>query len=176
LHGLLWSLNNEIAWPLRKPLHAHCSHGPALEYVPRRNGPIVPQGFYVEVTPIAPNFAVQERNYLFKAPPNSQMKTANLPCCQLPDGWGYAIEQVERDTPDEACTCGIYALRSKEALLESSYYLNNEAVGSVALWGKIIPGEDGFRAQYAYPIAIYTDKNLSDYGVPVRPKSELYGG
>jgi hypothetical protein len=52
-------------------------------------------------------------------------------------------------------------------------------VGEVHLWGKVIPGEIGFRAQYAYPRRLYVlrrtmdgDKRamvdaLSAYGVPV---------
>jgi hypothetical protein len=54
-------------------------------------------------------------------------------------------------------------------------YFNGECFGQVALWGKVIEGEDGYRAEFAYPKALYVSylnyrlvEPLSVYGVPVR--------
>lgn len=83
-------------------------------------------------------------------------------------------------SPDERCRCGVYAARSLEDLRGQMLTgLALSVVGEVYLWGKIIPGELGFRAQYAYPKHLYVlrrtmdgDKRamvdaLSVYGAPV---------
>jgi hypothetical protein len=95
------------------------------------------------------------------------------PVVQLPAGYGYELEEVPREIPEKSCSCGIYALRSRAAIACSPYGADAVAVGAVSLWGKIIPGKDGFRAQYAYPLVIYTDLELEDYGVPVLPRNDL---
>lgn len=53
--------------------------------------------------------------------------------------------------------CGIYALKSMDdviALLGDLYYHYSYVVGSVALWGRVVVHEHGYRAQYAYPQTI----------------------
>ncbi len=107
--------------------------------------------------------------------------------------------------PNEACKCGIYGVRTKELLeryLASTPYDLQKlpfafspkldahevrsqsaltvclAVGVVSLWGNVIEGEDGWRAQYAYPydISVYTDNMRvaaflrEQYQVDVRSK------
>lgn len=65
--------------------------------------------------------------------------------------------------PYEGCACGIYATRTpQEALSAVAVRVRNSQfipagtlLGSVALWGKVIEHEGGFRAQYAYPSALY---------------------
>lgn len=54
--------------------------------------------------------------------------------------------------PAEGCTCGLYAARSLEHLRAQPLFgLSRTVVGQVSLWGKVIPGQHGFRAQFAYP-------------------------
>jgi hypothetical protein len=86
--------------------------------------------------------------------------------------------------PGEQCGCGIYAALDLDTLkqlvqpdLESPL-----VVGEVALWGKVIPAELGFRAEFAYPRRLWVVNDaiaaldwlgdlpiaLADrYGVPV---------
>jgi hypothetical protein len=55
--------------------------------------------------------------------------------------------------PSPTCHCGVYAatdLGTLKSLTSPSLRLPL-AVGKVALWGRVIPGERGYRAQYAYP-------------------------
>jgi hypothetical protein len=53
--------------------------------------------------------------------------------------------------PVEGCRCGFYAaLRLEDAQWPSGLY----AYGIVALWGKVIEHEGGYRAQYAYPACV----------------------
>lgn len=73
--------------------------------------------------------------------------------------------------PDETCTCGVYALGSRSASLNYAPYKTFH--GEVYLWGRVIEGTSGYRAQYAYPKSIEVhDKHcmcpeLEAYGVPV---------
>lgn len=54
--------------------------------------------------------------------------------------------------PHEGCTCGLYAARSLDDLRGQPLFgLSRMVVGQVALWGKVIPGQFGYRAQFAYP-------------------------
>src|SRR3990167_93688 len=64
--------------------------------------------------------------------------------------------------------CGYFAMKAPE--LEPSDFF---VIGEVWLWGKVIEHEHGYRAQYAYPAAIYNNhpqaKEIAKlYGVPVK--------
>ncbi|KKR46727.1 MAG: hypothetical protein UU22_C0013G0007 [Parcubacteria group bacterium GW2011_GWA2_40_8] len=95
----------------------------------------------------------------------------------------------KHQVPDIYCRCGIYALRTKEKLF--NYFTGmkmdpakpwtvvsaNErgilpdrimgctVFGQVSLWGEIIEGEDGYRAEYAYPYdltVLADDRRIAD--------------
>jgi hypothetical protein len=54
--------------------------------------------------------------------------------------------------PGDNCTCGIYALTTQEGFPYYTYDGPNYAIwGEVHLWGEIIRGSKGYRAQHAYP-------------------------
>lgn len=57
--------------------------------------------------------------------------------------------------PGRKCTCGIYALSQEEGI---PYYLYNGAgyavFGEVYLWGEVVRGTMGYRAQFAFPKAL----------------------
>jgi hypothetical protein len=92
------------------------------------------------------------------------------------------IEHVDwHEAPEEACTCGIYALNylGERGL---DYHSGVSVVfGTVACWGKVIPGSRGARVEYAYPSELYVRHNallrgyradliverLGAYGVPI---------
>jgi len=81
------------------------------------------------------------------------------------------------ECPDPGC--GIYAVRQLEDLIDQPgvprvrelVNRQNYVVGQVALWGKIIEHERGYRAQYARPVSIgifdgsptYTQSVLATY-------------
>lgn len=50
--------------------------------------------------------------------------------------------------PDLACTCGLYAVNDPDQLRRSR---DPAALGTVALWGRIVEHERGFRAELGYP-------------------------
>jgi hypothetical protein len=56
--------------------------------------------------------------------------------------------------PAADCHCGLYAMRTAADL---DFRLRNRdpvVVGCVKLWGKVIPGTHGWRAEYAYPAGL----------------------
>lgn len=73
------------------------------------------------------------------------------------------------DAPEYDCTCGIYAMREAVGLfpphVQLRYLWGSEIMlfGEVALWGKVIEHDNGFRATYAYPTRIYLPQTLWPY-------------
>jgi hypothetical protein len=93
------------------------------------------------------------------------------------------------EAPDEGCECGIYAACTPDLALS---YLDRHAllgwarwplIGRVALWGRVIECERGWRGTFAYPTQLYLLRaalsrrrgpdaralagQLAVYGVPV---------
>jgi hypothetical protein len=83
------------------------------------------------------------------------------------------------ESPGEECRCGIYGARDLRALRSHPLFgFRFTVAGEVLLWGKVIRGELGYRAQYAYPRRLFVVlrsrerrakavESLSIYGVPV---------
>jgi hypothetical protein len=81
--------------------------------------------------------------------------------------------------PDEACSCGIYAARDRDHLLELGYgqYQDPDDIrvfGEVALSGKVILAEKGYRAARARVKKLYVPHSawrlvraLEGYQVPI---------
>jgi hypothetical protein len=66
------------------------------------------------------------------------------------------------ESPHPRCTCGYYAVKRLATALSWARARNRApasedviVVGRVALWGRVIEHEDGYRAQHAYPQALY---------------------
>jgi hypothetical protein len=94
---------------------------------------------------------------------------------QLVPGYGVGPHA----SPGAGCTCGLYASRDLHRLRGQILFgLRRMVVGEVSLWGTVIPGQHGYRAQYAYPKRLCVFERvadadpalllaLADYGVPV---------
>lgn len=77
--------------------------------------------------------------------------------CLEPRPWG-AMGRLRRPPPTHPaphvdCECGIWGLASPEALLRE-HAAREYVYGVVALWGAVVVGQRGWRAQYAYPQAL----------------------
>jgi hypothetical protein len=60
--------------------------------------------------------------------------------------------RTRHEAPDPACHCGIHASDSLEVVArERPAWLPAPVIGRVALWGRTIAHERGWRARYAYP-------------------------
>jgi hypothetical protein len=55
-------------------------------------------------------------------------------------------------SPDPRCTCGVYASASLHALIDATpSFPAAPVIGTVAMWGRVVEHERGWRAEYAYP-------------------------
>lgn len=68
------------------------------------------------------------------------------------------------DAPREGCICGLYAARDLKRLRGQMLFGHGLlVVGEVSLWGKVIPGLHGYRAEKAYPRQLYVPQRLDDH-------------
>ena len=86
--------------------------------------------------------------------------------------------------PKADCNCGYYAFKTPIDLARNSYGPNPRnpfhLVGRVALWGRVIECTGGYRAEYAYPQALFLGVGADDaakaaarvYGVDCVPAPE----
>jgi hypothetical protein len=87
-----------------------------------------------------------------------------------------------RDGPSPTldCSCGVYAttdLRDPGAAWRSGPHYEHHVIGAVALWGRVVEHESGYRAQHARPLALldgYGAQDVADvYGVPLLSADDL---
>lgn len=66
-----------------------------------------------------------------------------------------ACGRHDAPVPAESCSCGVYALADPDDLphvvFAGSAELAPGAVGTVALWGRVVVHRSGYRAEFAYP-------------------------
>lgn len=60
-------------------------------------------------------------------------------------------EEPPHQSPSESCKCGIYAAHTPDQCAGYGKYV----LGRVNLWGTVIPGEKGYRAEFAYPSELF---------------------
>jgi len=58
---------------------------------------------------------------------------------------------LDHAVPAEGCTCGVYAAKNFQHLIDIGYLGHGGVHGEVYLWGRIVECELGWRAQFAYP-------------------------
>lgn len=81
--------------------------------------------------------------------------------------------------PEEACSCGLYAAKDLDHLMSMNYHRYDaeargmfHVIGRVRLWGKVIEGTQGWRAQYGYPDHLYVPFEAWHL---MEPLKETYG-
>lgn len=82
-------------------------------------------------------------------------------------------QSVHVSPPAQGCQCGAWAFKRGILFTIDGYRSQGETLvmGHVALWGRVIEHEQGYRAQYAYPIALWPyQPTLLPPGFP-RPKA-----
>jgi hypothetical protein len=63
-----------------------------------------------------------------------------------------ATNSVFHSSPEEECSCGIYAAKTFQDLVKLGYS-DYEVFGEVHLWGFVVEHRLGYRGQFAYPKA-----------------------
>jgi hypothetical protein len=71
--------------------------------------------------------------------------------CHIPPAMYFKGRHEGRPSPDLACSCGIYAQLPEHPLTEwdTAKRARVSASGTIAMWGRIIQCERGYKAQYA---------------------------
>ena len=74
--------------------------------------------------------------------------------------------------PSADCTCGWYAVKDRSCLSSDGGPKRTIVGGVVALWGRVIEHEHGYRAQYAYPVRLWRQGPSAPLppGFPVVPQ------
>lgn len=108
-------------------------------------------------------------------PPRKQMDAA---CRQdsfaLMPLFASGSRSPRHPAPHWDCSCGVWAFKDLDILTAAvTQYSDIRVLGTVALWGRVIETENGYRAQYAYPSELWLfDNSLEElgliYDVPVR--------
>ncbi len=93
--------------------------------------------------------------------------------CEVPllRGSGATYVEVNHNIEHDK-RVGIFAFKTLEQTLNSDF--RQQFIGEVALWGEVAEHEEGYRAQYAYPLTLA----VSGYCFPYKEVSEiakLYG-
>lgn len=68
-------------------------------------------------------------------------------------------------SPGQGNQEGVYAVKQPKQVIRSERS-DEQVIGSVALWGKVIEHRDGYRAQYAYPLLIDLEPPMPGFPVP----------
>lgn len=164
----LTSITRPVGWLAGTELEAECGGQNQMAYpfgiVPTRRE----YAWSLVQGGMSPEKARAHRDNLTRTPTLSYIPP--VPSVMPITGMGWVLISRNPDAhtpPGEDCTCGIYAAADLALCPPAEIY------GKVKLWGKVIPGEHGWRAQYAYPSVLYAPPKLAAhpallaYGVEV---------
>lgn len=173
----LYSNTGTAEWPHGKALEAVCHHDWGYEWeivsrgeaqVPYKKGKRAENHFGGQSPTYKNQWWIGDMPLSYKPP--------KRPVVELPDqlAWSYNKKICPHDPVAEDCTCGIYVVASLEEA--AGYYHYGRLLVKVALWGKVIIGDQGARGQYAYPLEIIGSNQNNDeetmegvgiaYGIP----------
>lgn len=168
--GELKSLNGggdwRISWTPGEALTAQCNvnHGDRFEWR------IVRSGMTREKAEAAVGQNNQQARQYTSAGYTSWLYHyyPQVPSIEPPDGYGFELHVERHSAPDPNCSCGIYAATEAKGVPTGG-----NVYGKVKLWGTVVPGENGYRAEFAYPSEFRVAKDLADnkdllaFGVPI---------
>lgn len=161
--------HNGVVWKPGEPLHAECK-GSQFGYewaLVRRGGSLADAqqrtNAHNQHQSQMHGFSSYGRSPAsFYSPPY-----LTAPKVEPPDGYGYNLVPVTHEVPHENCSCGIYSGTTLDICP------GGLVSGKVKLWGKVVPGEKGYRAEYAYPSEFIVPSELAEdpallaFGVPI---------
>lgn len=156
--------HNGTVWTPGEPLVASCTRSSGYEWE------IVPRGWSLhEAAQFATSDNSSQHMYLTFSRMAAQQPTyIRVPTVEPPEGFGYYAKPVTHDNaPHADCSCGIYSGK------DAADCPAGTVLGKVKLWGTIVPGDKGSRAQYGYPSEFHVGSDLIDnpalkaFGVPM---------
>lgn len=155
--------HNGTVWTPGEPLAAACTRSSGYEWE------IVPRGWSLhEAAQFATSHNSSQFMYLSFSRPSQPTTFVRVPTVEPPEGFGYFAKAITHDNaPHADCSCGIYSGKA------ASDCPAGTVLGKVKLWGTIVPGDKGSRAQYGYPSEFHVGSDLIDnqalkaFGVPI---------
>ena len=147
----LYSPSQEMVWPYRERAEATCKSMWDYGWEPVSHLPNIPteEGYSYGPTFQTTSGSVMMYGSSYTQP---QTVTQQMPRVELPDGLSWSWESKPHQVASETCGCGIYCVDTAEACL--SYCREQCVICKIAVWGRVVPGTAGARAQYAYPQSI----------------------
>lgn len=153
IDGKLTSITDRQVWTPVQAFEAKCTSsipgsGPGVSGLFMTTAP-----FFLSATSVNPNASAGPAAFPVQAmqpqPRRSMISGAY-------GGLGEVVDEIEHEVPDPSCSCGIYAAST---LLPVWPYVDDAVVvGRVALWGRVVEHAQGWRAQFAYPQALFVPK------------------
>ena len=72
---------------------------------------------------------------------------------------------IHHCAPDQTHGCGIYSVKSMEYAKEWGQHSKSKfaIIGEVKVWGRVLQYEDGYIAEYAYPLSFLVPDNYDYY-------------
>ena len=160
--------HNGVVWKPGEALHAECKSGSTFGYrwmLTRGEGVSLDKAIVrTDEYNAPPPQIAGSSNYWYGGSYKPYLAPPNV---EPAPGFGYTLVPVAHETPHEHCTCGIYSGTTLDICPAGTVR------GKVKLWGKLIPGERGYRAECAYPSEFIVPASLADdptllaFGVPI---------
>lgn len=168
---LLYSPNQNMPWPVKERAEATCKTSWDYGWEPVSHLPNIPteEGYsYGPTFHTTSGSVVMYGSYYGQREP---VPSQQMPLVELPDGLNWSWEGKPHQVVSESCGCGIYCVDTPEACL--SYCRDKAVICKIAVWGRVVPGTYGARAEYAYPQSIEYAMGLSNKGL--MELAERYG-
>jgi len=171
--GRLASPQQKVVWPVKQRLEASCHNSARPTSYQWKAVYGQPKPAPAEVgTSFQGGASFSSSASVSVSGPSGSMlvNPVDPPKTQLPHGMSWSWEPVEHEIASNNCRCGIYVVNDPRKC--QSYIGENCILAEVCLWGRVVPGEEGARGQYAYPRQLFTPDTLTDVATMV---AELYG-
>jgi hypothetical protein len=173
--GRLASPQQRNIWPVKKRLEATCSSNRktfawTAVYGTPKDGPVEVSGTVAGGATFATSAVVSVGT---GTSGSMMVSPSEKPKTQLPAGMSWSWEEQPHEIASNDCSCGIYVVDNVRA---AGTYLSDDCIlAEVCLWGRVVPGSEGSRGQYAYPRQLFAPDTLADvatlvaqlYGVPI---------
>lgn len=90
------------------------------------------------------------------------------------------LRRQQHLAPDSSCTCGFYAVKSREYLVSLGQYHRYSpekpvVIGEVALSGKVIIATHGWRAEQAWPLSLRVPHVFWRYAAELEEAYGIFG-
>lgn len=166
----------QTVWPVKKRLEAVChntARQSSYEWKAIRGtkgNPAPPQVTAPPSGTIVTSAAMTISSTVTVSGGNWHVEPPEPPALVLPQGMVWSWEEVPHEIASNNCRCGIYVVNDPRQC--QSYLNQNCLLAEICLWGRVVPGSEGARGEFAYPRQLFAPDTLTDVATMV---AQLYG-